>query len=158
MVGIASHQDELFIRQALDIARVADSEGDMGVASLIVKDGKVVGQGRNRIHTSGNPLAHAETEAIASACQALGRDDLAGCTLYTTMEPCPMCAGALLLASVDRWVIGGRFKSVGRTDLGQYSVETFATFVAAEIEITAGVFQHECETLRGRFFLRQANS
>jgi len=157
MASIASQQDKLFIRQALEIARVADGEGDMGVASLIVKDGKVIGQGRNRIYTSGNPLAHAETEAVASACQALGRD-LASCTLYTTMEPCPMCAGALLLARVDRWVIGGRFKSVGRTDLGQYSVEAFATFVAAEIEITAGVFQGECEALRGRFFLRQANN
>jgi tRNA(adenine34) deaminase len=76
-------------------------------------------------------------------------------TLYTTMEPCPMCAGAMLQAKIGTWVVGGRFKSVGRTDLGQYSIESFTKFVGADVQITSGVLQQECETLRGRFYLRK---
>lgn len=65
-----------------------------------------------------------------------------------------MCAGAMLQAKIGKWVVGGRFKSVGRTDLGQYTIENFTRFVAADVEITSGVFQQECEALRGRFFKR----
>ena len=127
----------------------------MGVGSLIVRDDEIVGRGRNQIRTAKSPLIHAETDAIADACKNLGTVDLSGTTLYTTMEPCPMCAGALLQAKVGEWVVGGRFKSVGRTDLGRYSIENFAEFVGADIRITSGVFQQECETLRGRYYLRQ---
>ncbi len=144
-----------FMRIALEAAAVADKEGNMGVGSLIVQDDRIVGRGRNQIRTAKNPLVHAETDAIADACKNLGTDDLSGSTLYTTMEPCPMCAGALLQAKVGEWVVGGRFKSVGRTDLGRYSIESFAEFVGADIKITAGVFQQECETLRGRYFSRK---
>ena len=66
-----------------------------------------------------------------------------------------MCAGALLQAKIGKWVVGGRFKSVGRTDMGSYSIESFAKFVGADIEITSGVLQQECETLRTRYFLRK---
>jgi len=120
------------MRQALELGAVADKEGDMGVGAVIVRDGKVVGRGRNRIHT-GDPLVHAETDAIADACRALGTDDLSGSTLYTTMEPCPMCAGALLNVKVGHWVLGGRFKAVGRS-FGKYSVETFASGSASSLK------------------------
>jgi tRNA(adenine34) deaminase len=142
------------MRQALELAAVADSEGDMGVGALIVRDGEIVGRGRNRIRTKRDPLAHAETDAIADACRALATDTLKDCTLYTTMEPCPMCAGALLNAKVGHWVLGGRFKSVGRTDMGRYSVEAFSTFMDANIKVTSGILQTECERVRSRFFLR----
>ena len=146
---------EHFMRIALEAAAIADTEGNMGVGSLIVRDDEIVGRGRNQIRTAKSPLIHAETDAIADACKNLGTVDLSGTTLYTTMEPCPMCAGALLQAKVGEWVVGGRFKSVGRTDLGRYSIENFAEFVGADIRITSGVFQQECETLRGRYYLRQ---
>jgi tRNA(adenine34) deaminase len=142
------------MRQALELAAVADSEGDMGVGALIVRDGEIVGRGRNRIRTKRDPLAHAETDAIADACRALGLDTLKDCTLYTTMEPCPMCAGALLNAKIGHWVLGGRFKSVGRTDMGRYSVEAFSAFMDANIKVTSGILQTECETVRSRFFQR----
>ena len=145
---------EHFMRRALEIAAEADSAGDMGVGAVVVQGDKIVGTGRNRISTARNPMAHAETDAIADACRALGAETLAGCTIYTTMEPCPMCAGALVLAKIDHWVLGGRFKSVGRTDLGRYSVESFADFVGAEVEVTTGILQAECEELRTRFFRR----
>ena len=145
---------EAMMRQALAIAEIADREGDMGVGALIVRDGGIVGRGRNRIHTQANPLVHAETDAIADACKALATDDLSNCTLYTTMEPCPMCAGALLNARVGHWVLGGRFKAVGRS-FGRYSVEAFAEFVDADIRITKGILQEECQALRGRYFARR---
>jgi tRNA(adenine34) deaminase len=145
---------EAMMRQALALAEAADRDGDMGVGALIVRDGEIVGRGRNRIHTQRNPMVHAETDAIADACKALGTDELSGCTLYTTMEPCPMCAGALLNAKVGHWVLGGRFKAVGR-GFGRYSVETFAEFVGADISFTTGILQDECQTLRSRYFARR---
>lgn len=151
---MAADKHEHFMRICLDIGAEADKEGNMGVGSVIVRDGEIVGRGRNQIRTAKSPLIHAETDAIADACKNLGTDDLSGTTLYTTMEPCPMCAGAMLQAKIGKWVVGGRFKSVGRTDLGQYSIESFTKFVAADVEITSGVFQQECEALRGRFYKR----
>jgi tRNA(adenine34) deaminase len=149
---MTEHQD--FMRQALALAAVADKEGDMGVGALIVRDGRIIGRGRNRIHTQGSPLVHAETDAIADAVRALGTDDLSGSTIYTTMEPCPMCAGALVNAKVGHWVLGGRFKAVGRS-FGRYSVETFAEFVGADIKITTGLLQEECQAVRSRYFARR---
>lgn len=146
---------EHFMRLALEIGATADKEGNMGVGALIVRGDRIVGRGRNQIKTAANPTIHAETDAIVDACKTLGTDDLSGTTLYTTMEPCAMCAGALLNARIGEWVVGGRFKSVGRTDLGRYTIESFAEFMGADIKITSGVFQQECETLRGRYFLRK---
>jgi tRNA(adenine34) deaminase len=145
---------EHFMRLALEIGAEADREGNMGVGSLIVRDGRIVGRGRNQIRTAKSPLIHAETDAIADACRNLGTDNLAGCTLYTTMEPCPMCAGAILNARIGDWIVGGRFKAIGRTDLGRYSIEDFASFVGADIRITSGVLQEECQEMRNRFFKR----
>ena len=88
------------------------------------------------------------------ACRTLGTDDLSGTTLYTTVEPCPMCAGALLNAKVGHWVLGLRFKTVGR-NFGRYSVETFAEFVGADIKFTTGVLEEECLALRSRYFARK---
>jgi tRNA(adenine34) deaminase len=149
MSHAASH--ESFMREALDLAIAADRDGDMGAGAVIVADGRVVGRGRNRIRSGRDPRLHAETEAIGDACRALGRADLSGSVLYATMEPCPMCAGAIMLAGIDKWVVGGRFKSIGRTDLGQYSIEAFAAFVARKIELTSGVLQEECEQVRRRW-------
>src|SRR6478735_8800659 len=141
MVLMDPQYHETMMRQALELGAVADKEGDMGVGALIVRDGKIVGRGRNRIHT-GDPLVHAETDAIADACRALGTDDLSGSTLYTTMEPCPMCAGALLNVKVGH-------------SFGKYSVETFAEFVGADITFTTGILQEDCQALRNRYFARK---
>ena len=126
----------------------------MGVGSVVVKDGKVVGRGRNRIRTKADPTIHAETEALADALKSVGATASSGCTVYTTMEPCPMCAGALLNVGIHHWVLGGRFKAVGRTDLGQYSVENFARFMAADVTVTTGILQDECQELRNRYWQR----
>ena len=149
---MTEHQD--FMRQALTLGEAADKEGDMGVGAVIVRDGKVIGRGRNRMHSRRDPLIHAETDAIADACKALNTDDLSGSTLYTTMEPCPMCAGAMMNAKIGHWVLGGRFKAVGRR-YGDYSVETFLKFVDANIEVTTGILPDECQALRNRYYARR---
>jgi tRNA(adenine34) deaminase len=105
------------------------------------------------MNTQRNPMVHAETDAIADALEALGTADLSGTTLYTTMEPCPMCAGAMMNTGIRHWVMGGRLKAVGRA-YGQYSAESFVKFVAADVEITTGILAEECEALRNRYMPR----
>ncbi len=152
---MTADKHEHFMRIALEIGAEADKDGNMGIGSVIVQGDRIVGRGCNQIRTAKSPLVHAETDAIADACRKLGTDDLSGTTLYTTMEPCPMCAGAMLQARIGAWVVGGRLKSVGRTDLGRYSVESFAEFVGADLAITSGVLQQDCEALRNRYFRRK---
>lgn len=144
-----------YMHMALEIGEEADRQGNMGIGSVIVRDGQVIGRGRNQLRTAKSPLIHAETDAIADACRALGVDSLSGSTLYSTMEPCAMCAGAMLNAGIKTWVLGGRFKNVGRTDLGRYSVESFVDFMAADVQIVTGILPDECQELRARFFNRQ---
>ena len=89
-----------YMSQALALAREAAASGDVPVGCVIVKDGQVIGRGRNRREERGDATAHAELEAIRDACARLGSWRLHGCTLYVTLEPCPMCAGAILNARI----------------------------------------------------------
>ena len=87
---------EDYMAQALELARQAGLEGDVPVGCVIVKDGQVIGRGRNRREERGDATAHAELEAIRQACARLGSWRLTGCDLYVTLEPCPMCAGGII--------------------------------------------------------------
>lgn len=98
--------DEYFMQLALELARESAAEGDVPVGAVVVRDGDVIGAGRNRREMCGNALAHAELEAIHAACQRLGGWQLVGCTLYVTLEPCPMCAGAIINSRIERVVQG----------------------------------------------------
>ncbi len=91
-----------YMSQALALAREAAASGDVPVGCVIVKDGQVIGRGRNRREERGDATAHAELEAIRDACAGLGSWRLHGCTLYVTLEPCPMCAGAIINARIER--------------------------------------------------------
>ena len=97
-----------FMDKALALAREALEDGEVPVGCVIVRRGVIVGQGRNRRETDRSALAHAEVEAIRQACAALGGWRLWECTLYVTLEPCPMCAGAILNARIPRVVYGAR--------------------------------------------------
>ena len=91
---------------ALELAREAMAEGEVPVGCVIVRDGQIVGRGRNRRETEKTALGHAEIEAIGDACKNLGGWRLWDCTLYVTLEPCPMCAGAIVNARIPRVVYG----------------------------------------------------
>lgn len=99
-------EDELFMQEALKLAQEAAAEGEVPVGCVIVRDGRIVGRGKNRRETQKTALGHAEIEAIGDACQSLGGWRLWDCTLYVTLEPCPMCAGAIINARIPRVVYG----------------------------------------------------
>jgi tRNA(adenine34) deaminase len=98
--------DEHFMRLALREAAAAAADGEVPVGAVVVRDGEVVGTGRNEREGRPDPTAHAEILALRSAALALGGWRLAGCTLYVTLEPCPMCAGAIQQARIGRLVYG----------------------------------------------------
>ena len=98
--------ERIFMEAALELAKEAFNEGEVPVGCVIVRNGEIVGRGRNRRETAKTALGHAEIEAIADACRNLGGWRLWECTLYVTLEPCPMCAGAIINARIPRVVFG----------------------------------------------------
>ena len=98
--------DTTYMQQALELAQRGADLGEVPVGALVVKDGEVIARAHNERELLPDATAHAEVLAIRRACAALGSNRLSGCTLYVTLEPCPMCAGALAAARVDRVVFG----------------------------------------------------
>lgn len=105
--------DEEFMSQALDLAREAQAEGEVPVGAVVVKDGAVIGRGYNRPISSRDPSAHAEMIALRDAAASLGNYRLSGCDLFVTLEPCVMCAGAIIHARIARLVFGARDPKTG---------------------------------------------
>jgi tRNA(adenine34) deaminase len=139
---------EHYMRVALDDAAAAGREGNRPVGSLIVRGGEILAKGRNTVTIDFDPSAHAEVAALRVACRSLKTIDLSGATLYSTLEPCPMCLWAMLEAKVSKLVLGGRYESIGGFHLGRYNVEAFLEFADREIDIVTGVLQRECEAVR----------
>ena len=106
-------EDLDYMKEALALAREAREAGEVPVGCVVVWDGQVVGRGRNRREEGRNALCHAEIEAINDACRTLGGWRLWKCTLYVTLEPCPMCAGAIIQARIPRVVFGARDEKFG---------------------------------------------
>ena len=106
-------QDQKFMDEALRLAREAAADGEVPVGCVIVRGEEIVGRGRNRRETEKTALGHGEIEAIADACKNLGGWRLWDCTLYVTLEPCPMCAGAIINARIPRVVFGARDAKCG---------------------------------------------
>ncbi len=105
-VPVDTDDDRNFMRLALDLAIGAGETGEVPVGSVVVRDGEVIGQAGNGRERAGDPTAHAEILALRQAAEAVGSWRLSGATIYVTLEPCPMCAGALVLARVSRLVYG----------------------------------------------------
>ena len=106
-------EHEAYMREALRLAREAAAEGEVPVGCVVVKDGEIIGSGRNRREELQRTSSHAEMEAIAQANEALKSWRLDGCTLYVTLEPCPMCAGAIVNARIPRVYYGARDEAMG---------------------------------------------
>lgn len=146
--------DETMMQEALALAREAAAEGEVPVGCVITLGDRIVGRGRNRRETSKQALAHAEIEAIAQANETLGGWRLWQCTLYVTLEPCPMCAGAIINARIPRVVYGGRdvrFGACGSV------IDLFALPFNHRPTVTAGLMEEESLALMQEFFqsLRQ---
>jgi tRNA(Arg) A34 adenosine deaminase TadA len=134
---------------AIKRAREQFRKGQRPIYCLIVnRDGSIVGQAGNTVAQTSDPSAHAEVNAIRKACAALRTTDLSGCTLYTPMEPCPMCLATILEAGITRVVVGARHRSrVGRRDLGDYSMEALLHMTSRQLEIVS-MKEAECVKLR----------
>ncbi len=141
--------DEQFMDAALVLAREAAQEGEVPVGCVIVRNGQIVGAGRNRREAGKSALAHAEIEAISQACAALGGWRLWDCTLYVTLEPCPMCAGAIVNARIPRVVYGASDSKCGACG----SVcDLFNMDFNHHPQVETGVRQEECGALLTEFF------
>ncbi len=142
-------EDTVFMDQALALAREAAAEGEIPVGCVIVRNGEVVGRGRNRRETSRNALGHAEIEAINDACRTLGGWRLWECTLYVTLEPCPMCAGAIVNARIPRVVFGA---SDGKCGACGSVCDLFSMNFNHHPQVTAGIRAEESGALLSEFF------
>lgn len=142
-------EDSVYMQEALELAKAAAAEKEVPVGCVIVCRGQVVGRGRNRRETGKTALGHAEIEAIAKACKTLGGWRLWECTLYVTLEPCPMCAGAIVNARIPRVVYGARDEKYGACG----SVcNLFSMGFNHHPQVEAGIMEEECRQLLTDFF------
>ena len=140
---------EAYMRLALELAREAAAAGEVPVGCVIVQEGQVVGRGRNRREEKQSTLSHAELEAIRQANEALGSWRLEECTLYVTLEPCPMCAGAILNARIPRVYYGARDREIGACGgVLNLFMEDFPNRPA----LVGGVLEEECRAVLTSFF------
>ncbi len=146
--------DEQFMQIALSEAKAAATDGEVPVGAVIVKDGKVISTGRNRRENGKNALAHAEIEAINKACVALGGWRLFDCELYVTLEPCCMCAGAIVNSRIKRVIYGCSDKKAGASGS---VINLFALPLNHSPSITTGVLEDECSAILKDFFKNLRN-
>ena len=137
--------DEKFMREALKEAQLAFEEGEVPIGAVVVCRGRIIARGHNMTERLHDPTAHAEMIALTSATEALGGKYLSGCTLYVTVEPCPMCAAALNWAQISRIVWGAPDPRRG------YSLFT-PSLLHPKTEIASGVLQEECSLPVLEFF------
>jgi len=141
--------DTVFMTEALSLAREAFDDSEVPVGAVVVRDGEIVGRGRNRREKSGNALSHAEIEAIDEACRKLGGWRLWQCDLYVTLEPCPMCAGAMINARIKHVFFGAYDKKNGAA--GSVT-NLFELPFTHKPEYAGGVCEEECAGLLSEFF------
>ena len=143
------NNDVIFMNEAIKLAKKASSLGEVPIGAVIAKDGEIIAEGYNLRETAKLSTAHAEISAIDAACKKLGGWRLFGCTLYVTLEPCPMCAGAIVNSRIDRVVYGAsdiRFGACGSL----FNINSYPLNHA--FEITSGVCEEECRALLSDFF------
>jgi tRNA(adenine34) deaminase len=142
--------DEEFMRRALELAREAERAGEVPVGAVVVIDGETIGRGRNAPITLNDPTAHAEMIALREAADAIGNYRLENATLYSTLEPCVMCAGALVAARVGRLVFGARDLRFGGVR-SKFQIAD-SELLNHRVEIVEGIMGAECAELMLQFF------
>jgi tRNA(adenine34) deaminase len=142
-------QRETYMKEALRLAQEAFDAGDVPVGCVIVKDGRIIGRGRNRREENGDATAHAEMEAIRDACRHTGAWRLHGATLYVTLEPCPMCAGGIINARVEAICYGAKEEKMGCCGS---VLNLFEERFNHHPRVYGGILKEECTNLMQRFF------
>ena len=145
--------DERFMRAAIGEAQAAFDEGEVPIGAVIVRGGRIVGRGYNQREGLNDPTAHAEMIALTAAASAVGSWRLDDCTIYVTLEPCAMCAGALVLSRIQRLVYGPTDPKAGACE-SLYSIPTDERLNHC-VDMTAGVLADEGAQLLREFFARQ---
>ena len=142
--------DEKYMKEAIKQAKKAYSIDETPIGCVIVYEDKIIARGYNRRNTDKSTLAHAEITAIKKSCKKLGDWRLEGCTLYVTLEPCPMCAGAIIQSRIDRVVVGSMNPKAGCAGsvLNILQTEGFNH----QTELTTGILKEECSQLMTGFF------
>jgi tRNA(adenine34) deaminase len=146
MDALNAPSDEHWMQQALKEAQRAYAEEEVPIGAVVVAGGRIIGRGYNQTERLKDPTAHAEMLAITAACEHLGAKYLKDCTLYVTIEPCPMCAGALGWAQITRVVYGAAEPRVGYTRKAPQVLHP-------RTEVTRGVLAEDCAALMQAFFL-----
>jgi tRNA(adenine34) deaminase len=149
-------QDERFMRAALREAAAAEEAGDVPIGAVIVKDGQLIGKAHNQRELLQDPTAHAEMIALTQAAEKVGSWRLEGCTIYVTLEPCPMCAGALVMGRVVRLVYGCDDPKAGACGT-LYDIVRDAR-LNHRLEVRKGVLAEECSSILTTFFRKKRNS
>lgn len=146
-------RDERYMRMAMDQACIAEENGDVPIGCVIVRENRVIAKAYNQREQLNDPTAHAEIIALTQAAEAVGNWRLEGCTIYVTLEPCPMCAGALVLGRLDRLVYGADDPKAG-------AVKSLYNIVQDprlnhRLDVTAGILAEECADQLSGFFARR---
>lgn len=142
--------NEEFMKRALTLAKEAAASGEVPVGAVIVRDGEIIAEGINRRESEKNALCHAEIEAVNNACRKLGGWRLPGCELYVTLEPCPMCAGAIINSRIEKVYFGAYDKKAGSVR----SLVRLFDFPYNHIpEVIGGIMEEECAGILSDFFL-----
>lgn len=147
--------DKDFMRYALSLAEKASDSGEVPVGAVIVRNGEIVGQGRNRRENEKNALYHAEIEAINDACQRLGGWRLWECDMFVTLEPCPMCTGAIINSRIRRVVFGAYDKKAGCCGS---VINMFELPFNHKPEVIGGFMEEECSSALSEFFIKLRNT
>jgi len=138
-----------FMQRAIELSKKASELGEVPVGAVIVKENKIVAEGYNKRESRQNVLSHAETEAINSACETLSSWRLDGCEMYVTLEPCPMCAGAIMASRLDRVVYGAYDEKGGA--MGSVCDLSEMPFMTKP-QVVGGFMQEECVSVLKAFF------
>lgn len=141
---------DIFMREALDLARGACAKGEVPVGAVVVREGQVIGRGANAPVALSDPTAHAEIIALREAARTIGNYRLEGATLYCTVEPCVMCAGAIVAARIERLVFGARDLRFGGV-CSKFRIAD-SEILNHRVEIVEGVLAYECAQLLRDFF------